>query len=287
MYRLFNTNRNCSSWSSRPWLRLCQLLAAWLIHGAAVAQVVSVPFNERGFLFSSAPTLTFLWPAQQARATLVFIPGGEGRLGLSPERKTLGGFYGATLKPLSDASLSSGAFHVVVFDSPVNLPVGADYPVSRQGSEHLARIESVVRYYKERYALPVLIMGHSNGAASLTEFYKMLQASQKADLVEGAIYSSGRDGSSFNDDTALPVLFLAHERDGCEKSKPSRSRAVYERLRSKDAQRVDYVLIHGGEAQAAHPCYSGYHMFYAAGEEAYRAIDQFVFQGASPGGAKP
>ena len=260
---------------------LVLLFGIWLVQGAAFAEVVSVPFNEHGFLFSSAPTMTFLWPAQRPKATLVFIPGGEGHIGLLADRKTLGGFYGATLKPLSDAGLTSGSFNVVVFDSPVNLPVGTGYPYSRQSSEHLLRIESVVRYYKQLYSLPVWIMGHSNGAASITEFYKMLQKSHQEDLVEGAIYSSGRNGSSFDDDTNMPVLFLAHDRDGCEKSSPGQSRAVYERLRKNDPKRVEYVLIHGGEPQSQHPCYSGFHMFYGAGEEAYKAIDRFV--GANQG----
>jgi hypothetical protein len=257
------------------WL-LVLMFSVWLAQGVASAQVVSVPFNERGFLFDTAPTLTFLWPAQKPRVTLVFVPGGEGRIGLVPDRKALGGFYGATLKPLSDASLTSGSFNVVVFDSPANLPVGTDYPASRQGREHLLRIESVVRHYKELYALPVWIMGHSNGAVSITEFYKMLQKARKENLVDGAIYSSARNGASFNDDTSMPVLFLAHERDGCEKSKPSQSRAVYEQLRKHDPQRVEYVVIRGGESQSQHPCSSGFHMFYGAAEEAYKAIDQFV-----------
>jgi hypothetical protein len=119
-------------------------------------------------------------------------------------------------------------------------------------------------------------MGHSNGAVSITEFYKMLQKARKENLVDGAIYSSARNGASFNDDTSMPVLFLAHERDGCEKSKPSQSRAVYEQLRKHDPQRVEYVVIRGGESQSQHPCSSGFHMFYGAAEEAYKAIDQFV-----------
>lgn len=250
--------------------------------GAALAEVVAVPFKEQGFLFTSAPTLTFLWPAQKPKATLVFVPGGDGRIGLTPERKTLGGFYAATLKPLSDETLSSGSLNVVLFDSPVSLPVGFGYPNSRQSSEHLLRIESVVRHYQERYGLPVWIMGHSNGAVSITEFYKMLQQSQKDNLVAGAIYSSARNGSSFNDNTRLPVLFLAHEQDGCDKSSPSQSREVYEKLRRSDPRRVEYVLIRGGEAQSAHPCSSGFHLFHGASDQAYKAIDQFVLSQLQP-----
>ncbi len=252
------------------------MLALCWLPTATLAEVVAVPFNAQGFLFSSAPTMSFVWPAAQAKATLVYVPGGDGHLGLTPERKGLGGYYAAMVKPLSDASQTRGAFNVVVFDSPISLPHGANYAYSRQGSEHLQRIESVVRYFKDRYALPVWIMGHSNGAVSITEFYKMLQKNGVSDLVAGAIYSSGRTGSDFNDSTNIPVLFLAHEHDGCAKSAPKDSRAVYERLRAHDPQRVDYVLIHGGEAQAQDACSSGYHMFFGAGSEVHAAIDQFV-----------
>ena len=242
----------------------------------AVAQVIPVSYGAQDSPSNPEPTLTFLWPGSSPKATLIYIPGGEGRLGLTPERKNLGGFYGATLKPLSDRNLSTGSMNVVVFDSPVLLPVGANYPVSRTNAEHLARIESVVRYYQSNYGLPVWLMGHSNGAASLTEFYAMLQRDNKTDLLAGAIYSSARNGARFDHKTQLAILFLAHEKDACAKSTNYSSRRVFEEQRSTNKQRLDYVLIRGGEAQGADVCSSGFHMFYGAGAEAYQAIEAFV-----------
>jgi hypothetical protein len=261
------------------WMRMMKILAIFTFLWAqalAMAEVLPVAFTEKGFLYSDAPTLTFVWPSPQAKTTLIFIPGGEGRIGLTPERRNLGGFYAATLKPLSDPQLTSGSFNVVVFDSPVNLPVGSAYPYSRQSSEHLLRIESVVRHYKELYGLPVWIMGHSNGAVSITEFYKMLQKKNQETLVQGAIFSSARNGANFNDSTKLPILFLAHEKDGCQVSLPSASRSVYEQQRKTNSMKTEYVLVKGGEAQVQNACSSGFHMFYGAGEEAYGAIDEFV-----------
>lgn len=252
-----------------------------LMSAFACAGVISVEFKEKGLFFSDLPTHNFVWPSKQAKATLIFIPGGEGRLGITPDRANLGGFYGTTLRPLSDEKLSSGAFNVVVFDSPVNLPVGTEYPYSRQGKEHLLRIEGVVRYFKDLYGLPVWIMGHSNGAVSITEFYKMLQKSGAENLIEGAVYSSARNGADFTDTTKLPMVFLAHERDGCEKSLPSRSKAVFEKQAKTNSMKMQYVVIKGGEAQAQHACSSGYHMFYGASQEAYSAIDAFVFDAST------
>ncbi|MBK9349862.1 MAG: hypothetical protein IPN05_06580 [Sulfuritalea sp.] len=42
---------------------------------------------------SSDPTLSFLFRAAEARATLVFIPGGEGRAGLKPEWTAEHGYF--------------------------------------------------------------------------------------------------------------------------------------------------------------------------------------------------
>jgi hypothetical protein len=257
---------------------LISLLIA-LLPSVTFAQVVSVEFKDNGFLYSDDPTLTFLWHAKQPKATLVFIPGGEGKLGLTPERTNLGGFYGATLRPLSDDRLTSGFFNVVVFDSPVQLPSGTDYPYSRQSSEHLLRIQRVVHYYKDKFGLPVWLMGHSNGAVSITEFYKLMLKNKNEKLIDGAVYSSARNGATFNEETQLPILFLAHEKDGCEKSLPSRSLQEYQRQQKTNKAKLEYVVIQGGEPQGQ-ACTTGYHMFYGAAKEAYVAIDQFVFGSA-------
>ena len=106
--------------------------------------------------------------------------------------------------------------------------------------------------------------------------YKKLQKDGNSDLISGAVYSSARNGSKFNDSTNLPVLFLAHEKDGCPKSTTSNSRAEFEKLNKANQSKTQYVLLHGGEAEPQNPCYSGFHMFYGASEEAYIAIDRFI-----------
>lgn len=125
--------------------------------------------------------------------------------------------------PNAPKPLSSGTTNVVVFDSPVPLPGGPKYPVSRQSYEHLQRIESVVRFYKEAYDFPIWIMGHSKGTASITEFHNMLQKEGKSDWIQGAIDSSARKGSSFHQKTQWPLLFPAHECDGWGRSTSPRS----------------------------------------------------------------
>lgn len=242
------------------------------------AQVYSVDPIDKGFFNSAEPTLTFLWEAKNAKAILIMIPGGEGQINLTLDKKNLGGFYGNTLRPLSDPNLTSGIFDIVIFDSPMALPSGKVYPNSRTTIDHVTRIESVVLYYKEKFHKPIWLMGHSNGAVSVTEFYKYLQKNKKENLVSGIIYSSARNGASFNSDTNLPVLFLAHEKDGCFRSTNANSRSVYNNLKETNKFKTEYVYIKTGEAQGDEPCKSGYHMFYGASEEVYKAIDSFGSQ---------
>jgi hypothetical protein len=240
------------------------------------AQVYSVEPIEKGLQYSSDVTQTFLWANKASKAILIFIPGGEGQVKLKPDRKDMGGFYGTTLKPLSDSGKTSGLFDVVVFDSPMALPVGSSYPSSRATADHLMRIESVVLFYKNKLNKPVWLMGHSNGAVSVTEFYKYLQDKKQENLISGIIYSSARNGASFKSNTNLPVLFLAHEKDGCARSTPYNSKMVYEALKKTNSEKTEYVLLKGGEAEADEPCRSGYHMFYGASSEAYKAVDTFA-----------
>lgn len=230
------------------------------------AEVVTVP--QPG---SPQPTQTFLWQAKSAKATLVMIPGGEGRIGLAPGRADLGGFYGKTLKPLADPARTSGATHVVVFDSPERLAEGRLYPTSRATSDHLGRIESVVAFYKQRFGRPVWLMGHSNGAVSVAEFLRA-----HASTAAGAILSSQRKSTKVPQAIAIPILFLHHRIDGCAGSDARSAAEQFKTLQAGNKANAAFFWVDGGSAENTNPCYSGYHMYFGAEAEAARAIDAFI-----------
>lgn len=244
----------------------------------ALAQtVVTVEPTLAGKPFSSDKTRTFLWESKKPAATLIFLPGGDGRIGLTDSTTSLSGPFEVGLRPLSDHRSASGRLNVVVVDSPSTLHEGTQYPTSRAQSEHLMRIESVVLYYKERLGRPIWIMGHSNGAVSATEFYKYLQKNKKESLVAGIVYSAARHFADFSSATTnLPVLFLHHEKDGCFATTLAASKEVFARLKKVDAAKVEFVTIKGGTTAPGHPCTSGYHMYHGAGYEVYTAIDAFM-----------
>ncbi|WP_043743348.1 hypothetical protein [Paramagnetospirillum magneticum] len=233
----------------------------------AGAEVIPVPMADG----ADDPTQTFLWESPHPKAVLIMIPGGEGHIGLQPGKTDLGGIYSRVFKPLSEPAQSSGNLHVVIFGSPYALPTDPVFPTSRISSDHQRRIESVVRFYRQRFGMPAWLQGHSNGAISVAEFIRTHR-----DLVAGAILSSSRVGVKVGADVGLPILFLHHRRDACSKANPAADVDIYESLRAAGKTDVDFAWVDGGTAGRGDVCHAGYHMFLGSEEDAYRAVDRFI-----------
>ncbi len=258
-------------------------LAVLLNAGAAYAQAIPVNPTYKGWFASSDPTMTFLFEAAEAKATLVSIPGGEGHVGIKPEwtadrRYFSSNHFNVMLRSLSDPKATSGQFNVVIFDSPANLPIVKSWSAARASTDHLSRVEDVVRYYKEKFGKPVWVMGHSQGSVSITELYKRLQDKKSEDLVAGLISSGGMNTISFNyETTKLPVLVLHHENDGCVVTTPSNAKRVHTKLSEAGNTATELVFIKTGTGSGSDsPCHSGYHMYFGAGAEVAKVLDQFM-----------
>jgi alpha/beta hydrolase family protein len=169
-------------------------------------------------------------------------------------------------------------FNVVIFDSPADLPVARHWSAARESTDHLSRVEDVVRHYKGRLGKPVWVMGHSMGSISITELYKRLQDRKSEDLVAGLILSGGENGTSFNyETTRLPVLVLHHENDGCAGNTPDYAKRIHTKLREAGNRAAELVLINSGAPSPnGNPCRSGYHMYFGAGPEVAKVLDQFM-----------
>ena len=261
-------------------LRLAKfLLLAMMWSGASVpvhAEVIAVEQVDKGFFISAAPTLTLYWQGQDAKAVLVFIPGGEGYIGLKPGQTDHRYQFHQMLKLLTNSALTSGKFDVVLLDSPAELSPRQPYPTARAGSDHMVRIESVVRFYKEKTGLPVWLLGHSNGGISLTEFVKYLQKNDKMDLVAGIIPSGARSETYFKPPLNLPVLVLHHQQDGCSHTLSKSAAENFAQVKAFNKASTELVLLTSGEAEQKDPCRSGFHMYHGASEEAAKAIDGYM-----------
>jgi hypothetical protein len=259
----------------------CGLLAAVLmLSGAVRAEVVAVDPIEKGFFISTAPSLTFHWRGVDSKALLLFIPGGEGVIGLQAGQTDVHHQFYQMLRRLSDPSLTGGRFDVVLLDSPAPLSPGQTFPAARTASEHLMRIESAVRFYQARTGLPVWLMGHSNGGISIAEFVRYLQKKGTPDLIAGLISSASRNEAEFAPPFALPMLVIHHRNDGCRNTLFASAQSRHARVRAFDPAPVEFFAVTEGAAQSADPCRSGFHMYAGASEQAAAAIDDFLMRHA-------
>lgn len=264
--------------SVRHLVSAAMLLAGFLVLSAQ-AQYYAVEQIDKGFFISSDPTITHLWRSDlgdDVKATLVYIPGGDGSAGwkqtsrFEPRHQ----FY-QTLKRLSQKSATSGAFHVVIYDNPTKF-IDQRTLSDRASSDHMVRIESVIRHYASLLKKPVWLMGHSAGGYSIAEFQRYMARNGKADLVQGLIFSAGREEAYFASEVNKPMLFMVSEQDGCRTTSPSSNQRIYERVRQGNKAATELVLIKSAQAEEREPCSSGFHMYFAAGEEVGRVLDDFL-----------
>jgi hypothetical protein len=249
-------------------------VSAVMLAGMACAQVIAVPNGDA----VSAPTQTLFWESANAQATLIFIPGGEGQLGLKPTQKDTRNDFYQSLKKLTENQGAGAGTNVVLFDSPEALdsnPRG--YPVSRATNDHLSRIGSILRFYKLRAGRPVWLMGHSNGAVSVTEFTRFKDFKNEPSLLSGVVVSGARTGSHFEGMMNSPILFLHHEKDGCRNASPTASHKNFEKAKLSNTAATRFVFIHGGsDTKEKSPCDSGYHMYNGAEMEMVDAVRDFL-----------
>lgn len=256
-------------------LALCAALGGT---GSVAAQMIPVAQVESGLTVRSQPTNTLLREAPNGRAVLVLIPGGEGQIGLKAESRLDAGVrsaLGKAMYNMTDPSITSGSTHVVLFDSPVLLPMKPQMP-ERGTRDHMVRIESVVRFYKDRFKLPVWLMGHSNGGYSIAEFHKYLADEKKAGLVAGYVFSAGRDSSRFGAPPQLPMLFMISANDGCQSTTPPGNQRIFEQVKAGNQAPSEFILIQGSSADGGNPCLAGTHMYNGAHAEVSAVLDRFI-----------
>ena len=249
-------------------------LICWAACGPAAAEVIPVPAEDA----KGPPTLTLYWEAAESTAVLILIPGGDGRLNLKPRQVTIDNQFYQTLKQLGQGGDPGRHVDVVLFDSPEPLdPNPKGYPSSRATAEHLSRIHSVIAFYKASTGKPVWLMGHSNGAVSVTEYLRYLAKTGEATQIAGVIVSSARNVAYFDSAPLhLPLLFMSHRKDGCPDSNPNVSVGNFRQVQGRNTARTAFVFIETGEAEAKSPCESGYHMYNHATDEVVAALRSFI-----------
>lgn len=246
------------------------LIGLMLACGLAHADIVSVPVvkSDLGWFDKDVPTLTYTQKATNARGTLVIVMGGEGRIGLEQGEQAAWRPSINMLRPL----VAQG-YNLVVIDSPYDLTSNTDMAQPRYGSDHLRRIDEVVRYYKTLYGYPVWMFGHSVGATSVANYANRVKSDPS--LLAGIILSGENQSTSVDVRMQVPVLVLHHELDPCAKCSPYVAQRQYERVRANTASYAQLALVTGGDGSGER-CRDGYHMYKGSLDQAEAIIERFM-----------
>jgi hypothetical protein len=238
------------------------------LHSASIFAATAIPVDPPRSSQRELPTYTLLYEVESPQLTLVTILGGEGRIGVSETTKDTRTQTALMVKHFVRKDFITLRVNVVIFDSPVEL-----YPVRmREDNEHLNRVESVVRFYRDRFNVPVWLLGHSNGSISVTEY---LARKHSDTPVAGAILSSSVYRLTLKEELNVPLLFLHHENDECRETPFSYARSNFETARRLNKAYTDLSVVRSGQSHGD-PCRDGKHMYYGAYEEAAKQLAGFL-----------
>jgi hypothetical protein len=250
-------------------MKLLKSLGIFLILSISIpafSQVIPVDPLTKGF-FITQQTMTMLHERRDAELTVIVIMGHPGHFDLK-----VGDHFvkNQTARMMRDLPYRSKVkTNVVILDSPLMLQgVG-----SRSNSDHLSRIESVIKFYKERFNIPVWLFGHSDGSISVSEYLNKSNDSRK--LVAGVILSAGRDETRITEDWKIPTLVLHHEKDACHVTTFGGAQRYFTRIKEKNTSATEFSTVVGGTSSGA-PCSTGYHMYESAFGETLGLIEDFM-----------
>lgn len=247
-------------------MRAIALLLGLLISAPTISEVIPVEPFSKGF-FGTYQTMTFLEKQDKAELTVVVIMGYPGNFGLKPGDIWVKNQTAWLMLELIKRSKITA--NVVILDSPFDLK---DFG-ARSSGDHIERIESVVKYYSEKFKLPIWLFGHSDGSISVSEYLNYSDRTRKS--IVGAILSSGRNEIRITEDWKIPVLVMHHEKDGCVWTTFNNAKRNFAKIQKTNKANSEFATVVGGY-EGPQPCSNGFHMYSGAFSEALDLIENFI-----------
>ena len=155
-------------------------------------------------------------------------------------------------------------------DSPYDLGDARRWNV-RGKSQHLTRVESVVKYYRNKFNVPIWVFGHSMGTVTAIEFANQ---SEKSASVSGIIIAGTHIGETLSNNFSKPVMAIHHQKEACAATPISASESII-KWRSKETK-SELVIIDGGE-DVGLPCMGlAHHGFNKVEDQMVSADAKFI-----------
>ena len=221
--------------------------------------------------------LLVLEPAVPPKAVLLNFAGGHGGLQIGPSGSMAwgeGNFVVRTRKLLAEQGLV-----VAVVDAPSDKQSPPYLSGNRQTPEHVADIRAAIAWARQKYQLPVWLVGTSRGTQSVAYLATELQGTEGPDgIVLTSSIATDPKGRSVNamalEKIRIPVLLVHHEQDGCSLCAFADAQAIVPKL--VNAPRKQLLSFSGGISRGD-PCEAFAHHGYNGIEaEVVRQIGAWI-----------
>jgi predicted alpha/beta-fold hydrolase len=239
------------------------LLAFFLIFSfECKSEIIFIPFEKDD-------TPTAYWTNTSAKATLIFLPGGDGSFGISNKPN----LQPSWLFKSFNTNESKIALDLVIMDSRTSLGWKNGDVEPRYQQAHINRIKTVIDYYQQKIQLPVFLIGHSNGAISLASFLN--QSSENQKKIKGIIFSGSRNETDVKNNLNLPILVMHHKNDTNSWTTPVRAERLFNEIKLKNSASTDLNFVDGGFDEG-NPAISGRHMYAGSLNQAAKFVEEFI-----------
>ncbi|MEJ1961285.1 MAG: alpha/beta hydrolase [Gammaproteobacteria bacterium] len=199
---------------------------------------------------STSLTVHILEPLSVSGVVILF-PGADGKLrNYGPPDLRQGNFL-----VRSRALFVARGFVSIVMDAPSDQPDGMwEF---RTRPEHRADIARVIAYAREKYRVPVWLVGTSRGSISAANGATLTDGAADGVVLTSSVTREGlgETGTLLDVDLAaigIPVLLTHHVRDGCVLCPFADTPEVLESLRS--SPRRELMAFAGGDPEVSDPC---------------------------------
>lgn len=130
----------------------------------------------------------------------------------------------------------------------------------RSGPEHKTDLQAVLEEVGKRFAGPIIIYGHSNGAISLGNVASLASPKVKAYIFSSPAHLKPNTEILREVEYNAPVLLFEHSKDACPEAKSKEAEQFFNALK---AQSKKLFWVDGGSDPISGPCGPfAYHSYY-------------------------
>lgn len=253
------------------------LLATFLVsHAVAqtqdVGKVVRIETARPGSVIP-----LFTQATEGAKATVLLLPGGKGGIGTIGKD---GRPTGTNFVIRSGEHFLAAGFNVAMMSKPSDLQ-GLD-GLFRVSAEHADDIRKAVSYLKQRFGVPVWIVGTSWGSTSTAAAAIALR---DEGLIAGIVLTSSLTSYRVKESLPrldlekinVPTLVMHHEKDDCQHCQPHEVEGIFKSLKNAPVKKL--MMVSGGENPTGDPCYEfHYHGYIGMEAQAVSDISAWIKQ---------